>query len=331
MNTSQAQVSTKKVYSELLSLTPSALITLFEIDVAQIIDDTGQQGIGQDQRLYRFHNNVKLFNTKVIWKGNEYIPCPLNAEGFEISAKGTLPTPKLSMTVNSEGEIALALFKSALASLGDLVGAKVTRIRTLAKFLDASNFPLGVTPPDDFSPDPLAEFPRDVYYIDRKSNENKSSIEFELASILDVEGVKLPGRLCLASKCPWNYRGEGCLYEYNNRRSSLIHGNKATMPSTAIPIANFKDELFTDILGGAVGEPSLWNPNRTYGYRSSVYVTKNGINYYFVARIDGVTAQPPNSVYWLADECSKLITGCRIRFGNGVLPYGGFPATNKLN
>lgn len=330
MNTSEAQISLKKVNAELSNLTPSALITLFEIDCGRIIDDTGQQGIGPDQRTFRFHNNVKLLTTKIIWRGNEYIPIPIHAEGFEINSKGTLPTPKLSLTVNEDGEIALSLFKANLRALGDLVGSKVTRIRTFAKYIDGANFFRLRGAPDGFAPDPLAELPRDIYYIDRKSNENKNSIEFELASILDVEGVKLPSRLCLSSKCPWTYRGEGCLYEYESRRNVTIHGEVATLRSSAPPVANNKDELIATITQGNIGQPSLYDPNRTYGLRDSVFIVKDGINYYFVAKVDGVSVSPPNSTYWVADQCSKLLSGCRLRYGTGTLPFGGFPAVNKL-
>ena len=60
------------------------------------------------------------------------------------------------------------------------------------------------------------ELTPDIYYIDRKSIEDKVSITYDLASLLDVEGVKLPSRLLLSKNCPFAYRGEGCLYEYGS-------------------------------------------------------------------------------------------------------------------
>ncbi len=30
------------------------------------------------------------------------------------------------------------------------------------------------------------------------------------------------------------------------------------------------------------------------------------------------------------DDCSKKLTGCRLRYGNGVLPYGGFPGCGLI-
>ena len=58
----------------------------------------------------------------------------------------------------------------------------------------------------------------------------------------------------------------------------------------------------------------------------------------------------PNTNYWVADECSKDLTGCRLRWGlyaqggvkndplneqscaitPGKLPFGGFPAARKI-
>ena len=52
----------------------------------------------------------------------------------------------------------------------DLTGAKVTRIRTMARFLDAVI--AGATNPFELR-DSDAEFPREIYYIDRKSAENR--------------------------------------------------------------------------------------------------------------------------------------------------------------
>ena len=51
----------------------------------------------------------------------------------------------------------------------DLTGATFTRIRTMARFIDAANFSGGSNPLG--TPDPTAEFKRQVYTVDRKSKE----------------------------------------------------------------------------------------------------------------------------------------------------------------
>ena len=80
----------------------------------------------------------------------------------------------------------------------DLTGAVVTRIRTLAKFIDASNFADGQNP----NADPSAEFPREIYYIDRKSAENRDLVSWELAAVFDLAGVRVPKRQCTRAEFP---------------------------------------------------------------------------------------------------------------------------------
>ena len=65
------------------------------------------------------------------------------------------------------------------------------------------------------TPDPTAEFPREIYYIDRKATENRDLIEFELASAFDLIGVRAPKRQCISNVCQWAYRGDECGYAGN--------------------------------------------------------------------------------------------------------------------
>jgi lambda family phage minor tail protein L len=352
MTRDQAQLSLKNLYGEALSLTPSALVSLFEIDVSDIafskglIDEIREDN--ENERIFRFHNNISLITSNLTWQGKVYTAAPISAEGFEMNARGTLPVPKLSMSVSPEAIPLLGLFKNKLKSLGDLAGAKVTRIRTLAKYLDAINFTNGINP----DADPNSEFPRDVFYIDRKSLENKSMIEFELASILDVEGVKLPFRLVVANRCVFTYRGEGCLYESEDNRVINVHGypENSRLPSFAPPVANEKDESITDLLpvDVALSARGKWRRGVNYVAGDWVFIEKDGVKYHFVAKSDvPPNHAPPNGTYWHADACSKLLRGCRLRWGvdgnglaapgrrngdpfNGCLPFGGYPATNKV-
>jgi lambda family phage minor tail protein L len=39
-----------------------------------------------------------------------------------------------------------------------------------------------------------------------------------------------------------------------------------------------------------------------------------------------------NKTYWIADQCSKTLNGCKLRFGSGAsLPFGGFPGTEEYS
>ena len=93
-------------------------------------------------------------------------------------------------------------------------------------------------------------------------------------------------------------------------------------------------------------------PNDGYKIGDYVYILKDKIKYYFVCKEPNGTptvplVTPPNKTYWVADECSKSLTGCRKRWGadkgkvkmglgymdwqEGELPYGGFPAAKKMS
>ena len=95
---------------------------------------------------------------------------------------------------------AVLLAANSFTAGNDLTGAKVTRIRTMAKFVDAANFSGAINPFG--TPDPNAEFPREVYYIDRKSAENREVVQFELAAVFDMAGIRAPKRQCTRSEFP---------------------------------------------------------------------------------------------------------------------------------
>ena len=50
--------------------------------------------------------------------------------------------------------------------------------------------------------DPTAEFPQEIYSIDRKATETREVVEFELASVLDLVGISCPKRQCTRSDFP---------------------------------------------------------------------------------------------------------------------------------
>ena len=345
MNTTTAQTAIKELYFEAFNLSPSALLTFFEIDVSVIglsVGAISQTEINaENSTIFRFHNNINLTTSSLFWQGNEYIAAPISAEGFSMNAKGVLPTPKLSLNVSDEGVVIFAQFRQRIREIGDLTGAKVTRIRTFAKFIDSQNFTEGKYP-NGFSPNPNSEFPRDVFYIDRKSNENKYGLEFELASALDVQGQKLPGRIVVANTCPFQYRGEGCMYEYSSRRNVTEHGavGTSTLPTAAPAVATEFDESISTLLPNiTIVDKGLYDANQVYNSGDTTYLTFNNVNYYFVANGINITTSPPNKNYWLADTCSRKIAGCEMRYALGgsadgvslgYLPYGGFLAVSRF-
>lgn len=194
--------------SDLQAIAPSAVIELFELEL-----NTLQHGVAD---TYRFHAGSSLnSNGEVVWAGNSYLRFPVEADGFDYSGNGQLPRPKMRVS-NILGTIT-----ALLLSLPDgLEAAKVTRIRTLARYIDGANFPGGTNPYG--TPDSTAEFPREIYYVDRKVTETRDVVEFELAAAFDLAGVRAPKRQCIANICQWVYRsaecgyGEAAYYDANN-------------------------------------------------------------------------------------------------------------------
>jgi lambda family phage minor tail protein L len=184
--------------SALQEIAPGAIIELFELEL-----NAAQHGVTE---TYRFHAGVNANNNQnIVWAGEEYLRFPIEAEGFEYSGQGQLPRPKLRVS-NIFGTITALL----LALPSGIEGAKVTRIRTLARYIDGINFPGGTNPYG--TPDPTAEFPREVFYIDRKAVETRDVIEFELAAVFDLIGVRAPKHQCVSNICQWEYRGPECGY-----------------------------------------------------------------------------------------------------------------------
>jgi lambda family phage minor tail protein L len=187
--------------SDLQQIAPSAVIELFQLEL-----NSAQHGVNE---TYYFHAGVNATNSgDIIWNGQAYLAFPIEATEFEYTGTGSLPRPKLRIS-NINGTITGII----LTLPNGLEGAKVTRIRTLARYIDGVNFPGGTNPLG--TPDPTAEFPREIYYIDRKASENRDLIEFELAAAFDLVGVRAPKRQCVSNVCQWTYRGAECGYAGN--------------------------------------------------------------------------------------------------------------------
>ena len=391
MTTSEAQSSLKKLNSEATDLEPTALVQLFEIDVSEILfgerleknlsynaQNVNGQGQGFDVRdpqynIFRFHNSVKLLQNDIYFQGNLYHALPIAAEGFETNSRGQAATPKLAISVRDQDVQALKTLKALMVDLEDLVGAKVTRIRTFAKFLDERNWykpafdsngnytgseldsngnkiPLYAQLPKEVDPDPNSYFTPDVYFVDRKSTQTNTVIELELASVINFEQLKLPHRILNVNRCPWSYRGEGCCYEYQARAESQGFGihDGAEMPTYAPPVADENNQKISEVIVGynpsANAESitvSQWKEDTPYVTGDIVYVTVSKVNYYFIAKSDVPKNQPPpNKIFWISDQCSKTVEGCKLRWGVGSpggsyssrennLPFGGFPGVRR--
>lgn len=186
------------------------------------------------------------------------------------------------------------------------------------------------------------ELSPDIFYIDRKVQEDAINVVYELSSLLDVEGVKLPSRLLLSKNCPLTYRGEGCCYERKERLTLEHHGvyglvdsqdmvSGANVVNTSLydyqiikglqsapPVSDEGDNVFSAFINGTNWiDRGTWQEGTTYNPGNYIFIQKNGINYYFVCKTahlsDGINL-PPNMNYWFSDTCSKTLKGCRLRW-----------------
>jgi len=151
--------------------------------------------------VYLFHsgNNLKDKND-LIWQANTYSKMPVSSDGYLYSGKGKLPRPTLTFS-NMLGVItALMQLVNQTTAFCDLQGAKITRRRTMGRFLDAVNFTSSVNPYG--TPDPSAELPQEIYFIERKVTENRDVVQFELVSTFDLIGVGAPKKLVTRADFP---------------------------------------------------------------------------------------------------------------------------------
>ena len=185
-------MSSSAIVSNLQNTNPSAIIELFTLAL-----DSSLHGAST---VYLFHTGSSLKdNGELVWAGNSYQRFPIKAEGFAFR-QGQLPRPTLTVS-NALGTITAILLNVNSTTTGnDLTGATVTRIRTLARFLDAVNFPGDINPYG--TPDNTAEFPQEIYKIDRKSAENREVVQFELAAVFDLAGIRAPQRQCTRAEFP---------------------------------------------------------------------------------------------------------------------------------
>ena len=195
-------MSTAPVFSEIQKINPSSIIELFVLQLVSSLHGTssGLPSSNNENNIYRFHAGSNLnANGEIVWAGKSYLRFPVIAEGFAFQ-RGQLPRPKLIVS-NVTGFMSAILEAVNLVTVGnDLTGATVTRIRTMARFLDAVNFPGNSNPLG--TPDPTAEFKREKYTVDRKATENREIVEFELAAVFDLAGIRAPKRQCTRSLFP---------------------------------------------------------------------------------------------------------------------------------
>ena len=139
--------------------------------------------------IYYFTKATDTSGLGILFGTQLYQAVDINLDGFEVTAGGVLPTPKMSIA-NSD-----LFIQSLVNAYGDLAGCEIRRVRTFKRFTDGQ--------PDA---DPSAFIGPDVFRVERKSEENPMFIEWELSAAIDQEGKMLPGRQFLRDVCTRRYR-----------------------------------------------------------------------------------------------------------------------------
>lgn len=166
----------------------------------------------------------------VSFGGQVFSPWPVQAEGFEVGT-GKLPTPTFTLA-NVSG-----ILDPIVEQNGDLIGAKLTRIRTYDRYLDTGPEPNGD-----------AYLPLDIYELANLEGHDDEVVTWRLSALIDQEGVKLPARQCVRDYC-----------DHIVRRWNSVTGaydyTKATCPYTGDPKdvngqpCAPEDEVFSKRLG----------------------------------------------------------------------------------
>lgn len=361
---SQSQANINK---QLSALSPDALIELFEIDFSNMqtnfeqLKDMYGINVGAET-IYRFCAMINGTNP-IIWQGKSYQPMPINAEGFENKNDGRFARPKLTIA-NPDG-----IFSRIIYNNNDFVGCKVTRKRTYVRFLDDDNFrnknlnsegknPFGKSDTDAYLPD-------DVYYINRKTAEDKNVLQFELTSPLELENAFIPAGVVYSDMCSWHYRCEiGCGYKglpiETIKGESLTSGFAFNRNSNNQGFVNPSDY-------GPDTQPAIvyireWSkyginsdPDNPAGYNLNDVVkiiSRDSDNPYkrapqvFVciqSHINPAAHHPFfDKEHWAKDDCTRRVSSCEKRFDknndldlysrasalkNQGLRFGGFPGT----
>tara|TARA_B100000927_G_scaffold88483_1_gene71405 strand:- start:268 stop:1191 length:924 start_codon:yes stop_codon:yes gene_type:complete len=127
---------------ELQQTNPSAIIDLYELELVEGLHYATGNPLGITT-VYRWHSGVAQNSQgELVFDSNTYSQMPIEAEGFDYkgsSQKSSLPRPTLRIS-NLLSTVSTILAEiNGVTPHNDLIGAKVTRFRTMAKFISSTN------------------------------------------------------------------------------------------------------------------------------------------------------------------------------------------------
>lgn len=157
----------------------------------------------------------------VTYQTHKYTPLPVVIKGIAYGGSGAVARPTLTASKLS------STILSGLIGSDRLRGARLTRLRTLTEYLDGQT-----------GADPERHWPLDIYRIERMSKQDSSETVWQLASPLDFEGKKLPGRQVLRDVCGWQYRRwDGKKFVYENVQCPYVGSKYFDVNDVAVTVA----------------------------------------------------------------------------------------------
>jgi lambda family phage minor tail protein L len=302
-----------KIARTLVELQPTAIVELFLVYFNYK---------DAPNSFFSFHGG-SIFQKPITWQGVEYLPLPVETEGFEVNANGRIARPKIKISNKDY------IITDILKGFEDLQFSRLVRKRTFVKYLDNINFvdgnPWGE---QDFS----AELSNDTFIMSQKTAENRLYVEFELTSQLDIDGLDLNNRKIFSTYCSFTYRGDGCYYNglpltNNNNEPLYPNGRSIGAFQNGDPNASFdwipnfyyrKDDI-------VILEDKSYELNYFQKTTPNNIFTNEGGNFlkiYYVAKNDHIStlSNGPTSInrdsFWHKDECTKSINACKKRFNS---------------
>lgn len=202
-----------KITEQVQQFDAGVMITLYEIDLTRLDGTT----------ILRFTPMSDGAGSAVVFDGNTYSPLPISIEGMDKSTNTAFPRPRIKVS-NILGAVA-----SVIVNFNDLLGVPLRRIRTFSQFLD-----------DAPEADPDAKFPDDIFIFDQKISHDNVSVEWELASTLDQQGLRLPRRVIQRNGCTLIYR------RFNPDTGNFIYIGRVNCPYEGANSFTVEDKSTTD-------------------------------------------------------------------------------------
>jgi len=264
----------------------SGYLEFFELEV-------GKSSTDPATNILYFHAGTNGSMQDVTYDSKTYVAIPIFMSGIEMKGDGPLARPSLTIA-NVEALIKSgSKFKSQMQDgtwnatvgetdvthvnfeLDDLIGSRITRRRTLEKYLNSS---------------PTIEFKKDVFIIDRIEARDNTLVSFELAAAFDLEKIKIPSRIVVGKYCNWEYQGAstenaldkrrgGCVWKKQNQ---IVHADESK--SSIFVTADDEPLILKSAVEGSTGYAAIADSSSPGTHALNVFVKDNTTGLYFRSR-----------------------------------------------